>query len=152
MVVLRASITSFIPPSATRCTRLSIWRSLGPTPSIGEITPPSTRYNPRNSWVPSTAITSRIFSTTQIVEASRAGLAQIWQVSVSDILWHTWQYFTSRFNVIIEFPKASTVALSCRSRWSTSLIAVFRPIPGSLENSPTAFSSSTEGYCWFIYF
>jgi len=29
-------------------------------------------------------------------------------------------------------------------------MAVLRPIPGSLENSPTAFSSSTEGYCWFI--
>ena len=30
----------------------------------------------------------------QIVEASRAGLEQIRQVSVSDILWHTLQYFT----------------------------------------------------------
>ena len=29
-------------------------------------------------------------------------------------------------------------------------MAVLRPIPGSLENSPTAFSSSIEGYCWFI--
>ncbi|OAV65622.1 hypothetical protein Barb4_03265 [Bacteroidales bacterium Barb4] len=42
MVVLRASITSLMPPADTRLTRLSICRSPGPMPSIGEMRPPST--------------------------------------------------------------------------------------------------------------
>jgi len=30
------------------------------------------------------------------------------------------------------------------------LRAVFRPIPGNLENSLTAFSSKDEEYCWLL--
>ena len=37
-------------------------------------------------------------------------------VSVSDILWHTLQYFTSCFSVTMALPNASTTAVSWRSR------------------------------------
>ena len=40
MVVLNAKMISFTSPSATRRTRLSIRKSLGPIPSIGEMIPP----------------------------------------------------------------------------------------------------------------
>ena len=63
-----------------------------------------------------TAITSRMFSTTQTTEASRCGLEQMRHVSVSDILWHTLQYFTSCFSVTMALPNASTTAVSWRSR------------------------------------
>ena len=44
MVVLNAKMISFTSPSATRRTRLSIRKSLGPIPSIGEMIPPNTWY------------------------------------------------------------------------------------------------------------
>ena len=60
-------LTAFHPFHQT-----SICRSEGPMPSMGEMTPPRTWYSPLYCCVASTAITSRILSTTQIVEASRA--------------------------------------------------------------------------------
>ena len=55
-------------------------------------------------------------ATTQTTEASRCGLEQMRHVSVSDILWHTLQYFTSCFSVTMALPNASTTAVSWRSR------------------------------------
>lgn len=69
IVELKARITSFTSPPFTRSTRLSICRSEGPMPSMGEMTPQD-MVQPLYCCVASTAITSRILSTTQIVEAS----------------------------------------------------------------------------------
>ena len=49
-----------------------------------------------------------------------------------------------------EFPKASTSGSDCFSKCNTNLRAVFRPIPGNLANSLTAFSSKDEEYCWLL--
>ena len=116
-------------------------------PSIGEMTPPKTWYNPWNCCVFSILITLRIFSTTQMSDLSRRLSEQIWHTSVSEILWHTLQYFTSCFSVTSAFAKLSTDSFSCLSMCKTSRRAVFRPMPGRRENSPTAFSKSIDGYC-----
>ena len=150
IVELSANITSLTSPVATRSMRLLICRSPGDTPSIGDITPPSTWYTPLNCIVFSTAMTSWMFSTTQIMLWSRRGLAHIGQMSVSDILWHSLQYFASRFSVSIADEKASTSSSFLRNRCSTRRVAVLRPMPGSLENSLTARSKSVDGYSWFI--
>ena len=46
--------------------------------------------------------------------------------------------------VVIASLKDFTSAESFLSKWSTSLKAVFFPIPGNLENSFTAFSNNNE--------
>ena len=55
-------------------------------------------------------ITSRTFSTTQMVAASRAGLAQMGQSSVSLMLWHIRQYVISLRSLVIALANASTSA------------------------------------------
>ena len=49
--------------------------------------PPNTWYTPLYCIVPSTAITSLTFSTTQTVAESLDGLEQTGHNSVSDMLW-----------------------------------------------------------------
>ena len=93
------------------------------------------------------SVTLRTFSTTQMVEASRRGLAQISQTSVSDILWHTRQYFTSRRSRKMLSAIAATLFSSRESVCRAKRRAVLRPMPGSLANSLTARSKSREGYC-----
>jgi hypothetical protein len=49
-----------------------------------------------------------MFSTTHTVDASLRGLEQMRHVSVSEMLWHTLQYFTSCFSFDSASQKAST--------------------------------------------
>src|SRR5574344_269040 len=116
IVVLSANITSITSSLLDLSIRLSISRSEGPIPSIGDIIPPRTWKSPLYCCVASIAITSRMLSTTHIVDLSLDLLEHIRHVSVSEILWHSLQYLTSFFNVIIEFPKDSTLFFSCLSR------------------------------------
>ena len=76
-----ARITSFTPPRAMRSVSRSIFRSEGEIPCMGEMTPPSTWYNPLYCRVFSTDSTSATCSTTQIVVWSRSSSAQIGQTS-----------------------------------------------------------------------
>jgi len=66
-----AMITSATPSSRTRSRSCGTWIWSGPIPSIGEITPCSTKYSPLNSEVRSTASTSSADSTTRRRVASR---------------------------------------------------------------------------------
>ena len=147
IVGLSARMISPISSRSTRSTSEAISISPGPMPSIGDIMPPKTWYSPRYCWVFSIAITSRMFSTTHIVLVSRCASEHIGQMSVSLMLWHTLQYFTLWRKVPMALVKPSTLSSLCRKRCSTSLSAVLRPIPGSLENSETAFSNRVDGYC-----
>src|SRR5436190_5632914 len=93
------------------------------------------------------AITSRIFSTTQIVSCLRILLAQIEQISPSDTLKQRWQNFISLRIFAITSPNCATSFSFCLSKCNTSRNAVFLPMPGSLANSFTAFSRSEEQNC-----
>src|SRR5574344_340136 len=90
-------------------------------------------------------MTSCTFSTTHIVEASLRGSEQIGQTSVSLILWHTLQYFTSRRKCLIESANWSAFSIGSRNIYRARRNAVLRPIPGSLDNESTARSKSFEG-------
>ena len=76
-VGLVATMTSRIPPSRTRDSRLSMRRLAGPTPSIGEITPISTWYRPRYWRVSSMDSRSLGSSTTHSRVRSRSLSAQM---------------------------------------------------------------------------
>src|SRR5690242_5711944 len=93
------------------------------------------------------AITSRIFSTTQIISWLRMELAQIEQISPSLTLQHRWQNFISLRIRDIILEKCCTLFTSCFNKCSTKRRAVFLPMPGSLANSFTAFSSKEEDSC-----
>lgn len=146
IVLANAKITSFTEPPATRSTSESISRSPGPMPSIGEITPPRTWYSPRYCWVFSMAITSWMFSTTHTVVVSRWGSEHIGHSSVSLMLWQQRQYLISLRSLTEAWANRLTSSGDWRNRCSTRRRAVLRPMPGSRENSPTASSSSCEGY------
>src|ERR1700730_17126075 len=90
------------------------------------------------------AITSRIFSTTQMISFLREGLEQILQISVSEILWQREQNTISFLILSIVSLNCCTSPGVCLIRYKTSRNAVFLPMPGSLANSFTAFSKREE--------
>src|SRR5688500_10570584 len=90
------------------------------------------------------AITSRIVSTTHIVLPLREPLAQILQISLSDMLWHLLQKCISSLIFEIAALKLFTSVTSFFIRCNTKRRAVFFPIPGNRANSFTAFSKRDE--------
>jgi hypothetical protein len=62
------------------------------------------------------AITSRVSSTTQITDLFRRGLEQIWQISVSEMLWHILQYPVSFLIRMMVFPNDSAICGSSFNR------------------------------------
>ncbi len=144
MVGLSAKMISWTWSFCTRLMSDSIFNWSGPIPSSGEITPPKTWYVPLNCWVLSMAITSRIFSTTQMICFLREILLQILQTSVSDTLQHLLQNFISLRMRAMVSANSCVSSCGCLIRWSTKRNAVFLPIPGSLENSFTACSNKDE--------
>src|SRR5690606_6777119 len=116
----------------------------GPTPSIGDILPPKTRYKPLNELVFSIAITSLTSSTTHIMDSFRFGLEQISQMSTSLILWQDLQNLISLRIVFKASESAIVCSLGCLNMCNTKRNAVRFPIPGSWDISFTARSKSFE--------
>ena len=139
-----ARITSFTSPVAILSNKRSIFKSDGPTPCIGDITPPRTWYRPRYWRVFSIDIRSPTCSTTQMVVRSRSGLEHIGQRGVSERLLHNSQWRMSRRKRAILSVICSTEAVSIFSRCIARRNAVRRPMPGSFVNSETASCSRRD--------
>src|ERR1700722_3329569 len=74
----------------------------------------------------------------------RNELEQMEQISPSATLWQRWQNLISCLILTSASLRPCTFASSVRSKCSTSLNAVFFPIPGSRANSLTALSKKTD--------
>ena len=81
-----------------------------------------------------------------MVDLSRLASEQMGQMSSSLMLWHTRQYLISFRTCNTALENASESQTGWRNKCSTRRSAVFRPMPGSLQNSLTAFSRRTDGY------
>ena len=88
-----------------------------------------------------------MFSTTHTTELSLRGSEQIEQMSVSDILWQTLQYFMSWQTCVTASVNPSTSSTGWRSKCKTRRKAVLRPTPGNCEKPSTARSKSCDEYC-----
>ena len=128
-----------------RATSESMCKSDGPTPSMGEITPPSTWYTPLYWPVFSMAMTSRTSDTTHTRLWSRSLLAQMPHSSASEMLWQVVQYVISKRILASASASEAVVSISALSRCRARRNAVLRPMPGRRASSPTAFSISFEG-------
>ena len=69
------------------------------------------------------------------------------QISPSATLWQRWQNFISVRILAITSLNWPTFEASCFNKCNTSRRAVFLPMPGSLANSLTAFSSREDENC-----
>ena len=103
---LVAMMTSWTPPLATRSTRDLMARSSGPTWFMGEITPWSTWYWPLYSRLRSMAATSLGSATTQMVDGSRLGDAQMGHRPPAVKFWQTGQQVTLRLASTMASAKA----------------------------------------------
>src|SRR3954464_12733989 len=128
MSSVTAPLISRVMSSLTR-------RSSGPTPSIGEMAPPSTWYRPRNSRVRSIATTSLDSSTTQIDAGSRRGSRQIRHVSSSATLPQIEQKRTLSLTSTSTCASRRTSTGSLASRWKAMRCALLGPTPGSRPSS-----------------
>src|SRR5687768_8920638 len=97
------------------------------------------------------AITSRVSSTTQMIERSRLWLVQIWQISVSEMLLQDEQNLIRDLRLFSACVRANVFSGRSFMRCRTSRSAVFFPIPGNFEIWFTASSISLEGKSTFSF-
>ena len=94
-----------------------------------------------NCEVLSIAMTSLMSSTTHTISGFLFTLLQISHKSVSEILKHFSQFFTSFLKWSNASDKYAVFSLGCFNKCNTKRKAVRFPIPGKRETSFTAFSN-----------